>query len=47
MLPLPVPRLPQSEVPLLKPDILVCSVGTEILINGEHQGRALHSACVL
>lgn len=24
-----------SEVPLLKPDILVCSVGTEILINGE------------
>ncbi|KAL4440460.1 hypothetical protein ABPG75_003461 [Micractinium tetrahymenae] len=24
-----------SEVPLLKPDILVCSVGTEILINGQ------------
>lgn len=25
----------QGEVPLLTPDILVCSVGTEILINGE------------
>ena len=25
---------PQAEVPLLKPDILVCSVGTEILLNG-------------
>jgi hypothetical protein len=24
-----------GEVPLLTPDILVCSVGTEILINGE------------
>ena len=26
--------LPQAEVPLLEPDILVCSVGTEILVRG-------------
>ena len=29
----------QGEVPLLTPDILVCSVGTEILINGAPAGR--------
>ena len=28
----------QAEVPLLTPDILVCSVGTEILIDGGRQG---------
>lgn len=33
-------RRPQAEVPLLTPDILVCSVGTEILIKGGLEGCA-------
>ena len=36
----------QAEVPLLTPDILVCSVGTAILINGEEAAADAAGGCL-